>query len=496
MLMEKLKVLVVDDDPMVRDTLYDLLTKFANCDTEIAVNGKEGLKKIQKEEFNVVFTDLTMPEMNGIDLIKEAKRINPYLPIVVITGYGSIDNAVNAMKEGALDFITKPFTIENIMSVLNRIKAEPKLVKELGGKLDINLNFLNLALFKKYQSICALQEVSLELDELYDNKKIYEKVVELGKKLLSAKGTAFMLFENNEIKIRKYDGLNESLLFNVKNLFAEIVDRERKINIVKKAIPNIGQIAESHEFLFAPLTINNEVFGGLVFTNKIDGSSFNEEDIAIATTFAKKVSLRIENNALYEVFYNNLVSTLKSLVMSIEARDSYTKQHSERVTIYALQIAEVMGLSEDEVDVIRFGGYLHDIGKIGVKDTVLLKPGKLTDEEFEEIKQHSVIGDNILKPIKFFPKERDMIRHHHERYDGRGYPDGLGGEDIPLTARILAVADTYDAMTSTRPYRKALDHSCAIEEIVRCSGKQFDPKVVEAFLESEIGKGIRIVSNL
>lgn len=489
--MDKLKVLVIDDDPIVRETLYDLLTKIAGCDAETAETGKIGLEKIQSEDFNVVFTDLTMPEMNGIDLIKEAKRINPYLPIVVITGYGSIDNAVNAMKEGATDFITKPFSIENIIEILNRIRTEPKLIKEIGGQPDINLNFLNLALYKKYLAISRLQEVSVELDEMYDNKKIYEKVVDLGKKLLSTKGTAFLLFEHGDFKIRGSSGEIEKVLLHNSNLFNEFLEKGQKKGVFKRSLTDLKQISDYHEILFAPLTINNEIFGGLVFANKTDGSGFNEEDIAIATTFAKKVSLRIENNALYEVFYNNLVSTLKSLVMSIEARDSYTKQHSERVTHYALQIANVMKLSEEDIDVIKFGGYLHDIGKIGVKDTVLLKPGKLTDEEFEEIKQHSVIGDNILKPIKFFPKERDMIRHHHERYDGKGYPDGLAGKDIPLTARILAVADTYDAMTSTRPYRKALDHSVAIEELIRCSGKQFDPEVVFAFLETDVGKGYK-----
>jgi putative nucleotidyltransferase with HDIG domain len=492
MVMDKLKVLVVDDDPIVRETLFEMLTRLAGCDTETAQSGKEGLEKIQNDDFNVVFTDLTMPEMNGIDLIKEAKKINPYLPIVVITGYGSIDNAVNAMKEGATDFLTKPFTIENIMEILHRIRTEPKLLKELGGKGDINLNFLNLALYKKYQSICKLQDVSLELDELYDNKKVYEKVVELGKKLLMTKGTAFVLFENGEVKVKNYEGLNQKFIEDAKSLVSQMLKRDGSLNNFKKSITNIEKICDNHEILFTPLSINKEIFGGILFANKLDGSGFNDEDVAIATTFAKKVSLRIENNALYEVFYNNLVSTLKSLVMSIEARDSYTKQHSERVTLYALEIAKVMGLSEEEIDVIRFGGYLHDIGKIGVKDTVLLKPGRLNDEEFEEIKQHSVIGYNILKPIKFFPKERDLIRHHHERYDGRGYPDGLGGEDIPITSRILAVADTYDAMTSTRPYRKALEHQFAVEEIIRCSGKQFDPKVVEAFLESNIGKGIKI----
>mgnify|MGYP006267833757 CR=1 FL=1 len=150
--------------------------------------------------------------------------------------------------------------------------------------------------------------------------------------------------------------------------------------------------------------------------------------------------------------------------------------------------AEVMGLSADVQDAIRFGGYLHDVGKIGVRATVLLKPGKLTDEELSEIRQHPVIGGNIIKPLRFFPKERDVIVHHHERFDGTGYPAGLRGHSIPITARILAVADTYDAMTSSRPYRTARTHQDALEELIRCSDSQFDREAVRAFQQTQSGK--------
>ena len=243
-------------------------------------------------------------------------------------------------------------------------------------------------------------------------------------------------------------------------------------------------------FLSIPFTINGEVFGILSLSNKGDGAAFSEEDVSLALTFAKKAAQRIENNALYEVFYNNLINTLKSLVISIEARDPYTKHHSERVTTYALQIAEVMTLPAEEMDAIRFGGYLHDIGKIGVRDTILLKPGRLTPEEMSEIRLHPVIGGNIIKPLRFFPREREIILHHHERLDGTGYPDGLAGDNIPVTSRILAVADTYDAMTTSRPYRSARTHEDAEAELLRCSNSQFDSEVVRAFLQTMTGRGI------
>ncbi|MCX7771449.1 MAG: hypothetical protein N2202_10325, partial [Proteobacteria bacterium] len=199
------------------------------------------------------------------------------------------------------DFITKPFTIENITSVLNRVKIEPKIVKELGANYDRNLNFLNLALYKKYKSICTLQEISNELDELYDNKKIYERVVDLGKKLLCTKGSAFLLFEDGKVKVKRSDVFFDRFIGTQNGVLEEITFCAKDNRIFKKVFPDFRQSLGNSELIFAPLTLNNEIFGGLVFLNKDDGSGFNEEDFALAMTFAKKVSLRIENNALYEV---------------------------------------------------------------------------------------------------------------------------------------------------------------------------------------------------
>ncbi len=176
------------------------------------------------------------------------------------------------------------------------------------------------------------------------------------------------------------------------------------------------------------------------------------------------------------------LSTVAALATSIDAKDPYTKGHSERVNQYSLQMAREMRLPEDQVDMLRYMSLMHDIGKIGIRDNVLNKPGKLTDEEYEEIKKHPEVGYKIVSEIKFISKGADIVRHHHERYDGRGYPQGLAGENIPLGARIVAVADSYDAMTTERPYKQAMRREDAIEELKRCSGTQFDQQVVMAFI--------------
>ncbi len=178
-------------------------------------------------------------------------------------------------------------------------------------------------------------------------------------------------------------------------------------------------------------------------------------------------------------------STVLALSKAIDARDTYTSGHSERVTQISLKIGQALGLSSDKLNTLEIAALFHDVGKIGIPDQILNKPGKLTIEEFNKIKEHPSIGVDILKTIEFLEKTFPMILHHHEKYGG-GYPLGIRGETIPFEARIICVADSYDAMTSDRPYRKGLPPNVAIDELIKFKGIQFDPMIVEAFLEIHI----------
>ena len=187
-----------------------------------------------------------------------------------------------------------------------------------------------------------------------------------------------------------------------------------------------------------------------------------------------------ETNQKLEKAYMESIETLR---YTVEAKDPYTKGHSDRVAQYSLLIGKKMGLSEEEQNKLLIGGLFHDIGKIGVPDTILRKTDRLTDEEYSEIKNHPSIGAHILAPATIFQEIIPIVKHHHEKYDGRGYPSQLKGEDIPLYARIAAVADTFDAMTSKRPYRDALPVETVIAEVERCKGTQFDPQIADIFLD-------------
>ena len=180
---------------------------------------------------------------------------------------------------------------------------------------------------------------------------------------------------------------------------------------------------------------------------------------------------------------NSYIESIETLRRTVEAKDLYTRGHSDRVSDYSVLLGKKLGLSDDDLYTLKIGGLFHDIGKIGVPDSVLLKPGKLTDSEYAEIKKHPTIGVNILSTASIFENIIPIVKHHHEKYDGSGYPDRLSGEDIPYLARIAAVSDTYDAMTSIRPYRKGLPLDVVISEFKKYSGVQFDPHIANTFID-------------
>ena len=186
-----------------------------------------------------------------------------------------------------------------------------------------------------------------------------------------------------------------------------------------------------------------------------------------------------ETNEKLEQAYLDMIQTLR---YTVEAKDTYTRGHSDRVAEYSVLIGEKVGLPEDQIKLLRIGGLFHDIGKIGIPDSILQKQAKLTDEEYSEIKNHPSIGAHILGAAAIFNDIIPIVKHHHERYDGRGYPSGLKGEEIPYLARIAAIADTFDAMTSRRSYRDALELQVVKDEFERCKGSQFDPQLAEVFL--------------
>jgi response regulator RpfG family c-di-GMP phosphodiesterase len=333
------RILIVDDEKMIYSIVARRLAKEGYA-CMMANNGREALGCFYQDNFSLIISDIRMPEMNGLELLKNVKAVRPKMMFIIMTAYPEIDMAVEAIRLGANDFIIKPVDLELMVFSVKK----------------------------------ALERKRME-EEIEAHHKNLEKLVE-----------------------ERTSKLREALL------------------VLKK----------TH------------------------------------------------------------LDSVKVLAGAIDAKDPYTRGHSDRVRRMSMRIGMKMGFSEERLENLVFGALLHDIGKIGIRDEVLQKKGQLTPEEYQYVQQHPLIGVKIVEGVDFFKDKISMIRNHHEHFDGSGYPDGLMGETIPLEARIIAVSDAFDAMTSLRPHRKAMPVEDVILEMGKGKGKQFDPRILEIFLNEKI----------
>ncbi len=267
--------------------------------------------------------------------------------------------------------------------------------------------------------------------------------------------------------------------------------RQRKTPLLLNDLSLDKKLSWLSEFatrlLAVPLQRGEEVLGCLFAMDKESGD-FDSVDSKLLNSIANESAIYLENAVLFEDVHGLMMGLLHSLTSAVDAKDAYTCGHSERVAMTSKMLAQEAGLDEHQVERIYMAGLLHDVGKIGVPEAILRKPGRLTPEEFEQMKRHPAIGAHILQDVKQIKDIIPGVMHHHERFDGRGYPSGLAGRDIPLMGRIICLADCFDAMTSTRTYRRAMPLEAALADIRRCSGTQFDPELTEAFLRLGIDR--------
>ena len=239
----------------------------------------------------------------------------------------------------------------------------------------------------------------------------------------------------------------------------------------------------TRDMVCVPVKVKDKVIGVLQAINRAEGV-FTEDDVELFQLFSNQVAIALDNARLYEEIRETFFATAEALAEAIEKRDPYTGGHTKRVVNYCLVAAKYMNLTPEELEILKLSAILHDVGKIGVEDRILRKPGNLDDEEAKIMKMHPLLGAEIMRHIRQLKDLIPGMLHHHERPDGKGYPEGLKGRDIPIVARIISAADTYDAMTTNRPYRKGLSHQTAIDEIKKEAGAQFDKEVAEAFVKA------------
>ncbi len=473
------QILVVDDEKVILDIISDFLGS-EGYRVVTASSGDEAIQHLDNEEFDLVLTDLKMPGMSGMELLEEVKSryIRPY--VIVMTGYGTVESAVECLKKGAFDYIQKPFKMREVESIVSRALKQHRLEEE-------NIQLKEIAnLYRVSEAMNSTLSLPEILDTILDTV-IHEidadavaihELTEQGEWNFMACRTAPGMGEHEGNKIIGEINGNEVIhgLTEGSHLLLPAEEAE-------KYFRRKPEVEKFYYFLSVPLRIKSRITGLVSAYSFNPRRKFLKGHAVLQGILAGRAGMAIENARLYERMKKVFQETIQSLAIALEAKDPYTSGHTKRVTEYAVMIAKGMGLSEEEVERITRAALLHDIGKIGVRLHSLNKKDGLTSEEYEMFKQHTIQGRLILEPIKFLSDIIPMVELHHEKYDGSGYPYGLSGEDIPLGARILNVADSFDAMTSDRPYRRSLSRKRAIEELHKNAGAQFDPKVVEVFIE-------------
>lgn len=297
--------------------------------------------------------------------------------------------------------------------------------------------------------------------------------------------------EANDLTVKSSYGLNVEYFQNKKiPMDDEVVGwviKQKKPLLIPR-MQNVSGEAKASGFepplICAPLVFQNKVVGAISVSGKKQETHFSEDELVILSNLASQVALALENSRLNASNLKAYIDTISALAMAVEARDEYSRGHSDRVCGYAVRIAEKLKLDQQRIRAIKEAAQLHDVGKIGISDEILRKQGMLNDDERGLMQQHPVIGEGIILPLHGFSHLRDPIRHHHEWLNGEGYPDNLKGESISLESKILTVADSFDAMTTDRPYRKGMNLEQAKEELLKYKGIHYDPSVVDALINS------------
>jgi len=454
------KILIIDDEIEIIKLIENILGSLG-YEIDYSPTGKEGLEKIEKNDYSIALLDIFLPDIDGFELLRKIKEIKENLPVIIFTGFGTTENIVKAIKLGADDFIEKPFNIERFVDIIQKVLRIKKLEKEIS----------------KLKLIESLLELNRTIVSLSSLETMLEKVIKISENLFSPKRIGIYLIDEygENFVLRKQR--MEDIKFKVRTIYnySESIDFFKENNIY---------FLKGDTFLEVMLSIKGKEKNigilSLIFERE---RILKEEELKFLESFSIQIGIGIENAMLFEKIQDSYVNTIRSLINTLEARDKYTKGHSEEVRYYSILIGKKLGFNDVQIKILETASYLHDLGKVGIKDDILLKPERLREDEFNLIKQHPLITFKIIEPLNLKKEEKEACLFHHEKMDGSGYPYGLAGEKIPIYAKIIAVADAYSAMTSERPYRKKMSKEEAIEELKRYAGKHFDSDIVNLFIE-------------
>ncbi len=476
-----MQILIAEDDDVSRKVLSSMLRKQGHEVVETA-DGEQAWEKLQDgDPPALLILDIMMPGMDGLQLcrkIREQKaRYTPY--IILLTAKTATSDVIQGLGAGANDYVAKPYHFGELQA---RINAGQRMLEMQASLLD--------EIDKRKQMEESLRRVSFYdgLTQLYSRSFFEEEMHRLGNSRYCPMGV--IVCDIDGLKLIN-DTLGHHKGDELLKLAADIM---RKCFRSSDIIARIG----GDEFAVLLPQTNQEVVQECSQRMRTEVDLYNAQNLGFGLSISIGYAVSESSADMHELFkkaddamyrqklqqsYSSRSATVQALIKTMEVRDHITQGHADRMQKHAQQLGRVLGLSEERINDLGLLAKFHDLGKVGVSDLILFKPGPLTEEEFDEMKRHCEIGHRIALSLSDLAPIADYILKHHEWWNGRGYPLGLKGKEIPLECRILGIVDAYDAMSSERPYKKAMPYEEVSQELRRCAGTQFDPDLVEMFIK-------------
>lgn len=463
------QVVVVDDEPYICSIIEESLQS-EDYSVKTFTDPQKAVEYISGNLVDLVLTDLVMGEYSGIQMLEETLTHHEDAVVILMTAHPTVQTAISVLKRGAYDFLVKPFKLEVLRATIKRGLAHQQLTHE-NLRLKSQVEFLKAA--NSYGVGQSLNDYMMLV--LNSCRTEFSAV---------AAGLVNVDWETGDPR--------ESLFVGHEDHRASMTDDSciSRFSYTRSPQPTIkteetqsGSATRTVTTIQKPIFVRRRIAGviNLRIENRL--AKITPGMLDILSILANSASSALANFKLYGDLQQSYLEAITALAHAIEARDACTSGHTDRVVELAEQVARKLGWDETQLSHVAMGCTLHDIGKLGVPDSILNKPGRLTDDETMVMRRHPELGVKIIEGIAAVKPAIPYVIAHHEQYDGRGYPHGLVGEEIPIEGRLLAVVDTFDAILSDRPYRKGASLSKAVQELIDFSGTQFDAVIVKAFLE-------------
>ncbi len=519
---QQVRILVVDDEAEAAALMTDALSSAdATWCVEAETDPARAADRLTRESFDCLITDLVMPTVGGLRLAEQARSANPNLAIIAITGCSTVDSSIEALRLGFDDYLEKPFDLTTMQQAVSQslqrrhqeeardgrfaelAQAKTQLETanaQVSRKLEIASQDLvrsNRRLARRLDGVARRADVARTLMGVIELEDLLGLCAELVGDRVACDSCTVALYETREnavglmVRARPERDDPPALSWLRSPITAGVMCRAaqttRTVHVERAEESRLLDDQERDlwpdgRLLVVPIPLQGLSVGTAVLHRPASEGTFNATDVQAVTALVQVMAPAIQTAKAHHRQRCQIYASLEAVADGVERHLEYLKGHTARVVAYAMPVAETLELPQSQIGAIQIAARLHDIGLVSVPDSAVNHPGPLTEPQWDLVRRHPETGTEFLKPLDFLGEVGQVIRAHHESYDGTGYPDRKAGEEIPAPARVITLADAFDAMTSPRPHREAMETESARDQVRRLAGQQFDPRMAEAFL--------------